>query len=96
MISFGKNAEIVARPGSWGDVKIVLPIRSRKERETAALGAMAYALFDVVARESLKGLTKIKLPKGRPRKAGRPLSSKERQRRFRATRRNRLNRVAKK
>lgn len=50
-----------------------------------ALGALAYGLFDLVARESIKGQpwAQIRRPPG-PRRSGIALTSAERQRRYRS------------
>ena len=50
-----------------------------------ALGALAYGLFDLVARESIKGQpwAQIRRPPG-PRRTGTALTNTERQRRYRA------------
>ena len=74
--------------GDWGEVRITLlskQFKSQTKIYQMALGIMAYSVFDLVARESIRGLpwAKVSAPKGKPR-ARSPLSSKERQRRFRA------------
>lgn len=53
-----------------------------------ALGAMAFALFDLVSRESIRGAGWISIapPRGRP-AAARAMSNRERQRLFRQRRR---------
>jgi hypothetical protein len=79
-----------AEPGG-GTVRVVVPAayrRSARARARYALGVLAYVLFDLVSRESIRGKdwAAIRTPVGRPR-AARALSSAERQRRFRLRRR---------
>ena len=80
----GDQIEITREPGPMGMVSLTLPPSNDKTRAVLALGVLAYAVFDYVARESMKGhpLAKSALPHGRPRKVH-PLSGAERQRRWR-------------
>jgi len=79
---------IRAEPGDWGAVEIgVPPLGSEIRMARWALGALAFsALFDQVARATVAGKewAKIERPRGPPPEARRPLTSAERQRRFRA------------
>ncbi len=65
-------------PSSWGGTD-ALDARY-------ALGVLAYGIFDLVARESIKGQpwARIRRPPG-PRRSGTALTNRERQRRYRAT-----------
>jgi hypothetical protein len=78
---------IVAEPGGFGSVRVGVPKRHNKSPMHAAryaLGALAYALFDGVARESIKSAEWSKIEVlGRP-KTARALTSAARQRRYRA------------
>ena len=80
----GDQLEIARQPGPMGVVTITLPSLDIKTRSGLALGVLAHAVFDYVARESMKGRPEVKspLPLGRPRKAH-PLTGAERQRRWR-------------
>ncbi len=72
-------------PGDWGAVRIGIPqADSALAAARYAAAAMAYALMDVVARESIKGLpwTKPSAPRGRPPKPGAQTNA-ARQRSFR-------------
>jgi hypothetical protein len=88
-VYLNKGSLGVARePGSLGVVSMTLPtFKSDEPRKRAvlALGILAYAVFDYVARESLRGRpeAQMALPVGRPRKA-RSMNGAERQRRWRA------------
>jgi hypothetical protein len=77
--------QIAAEPGDWSAVQISLPDGDRRTRARLALATMAYALHDLVARQSIMGApwAKISLPRGRI-ASGAALSTVERQRRFRA------------
>jgi hypothetical protein len=86
-LNAGKIA-VAREPGSLGTVSMILPpVHQSDERKRAilALGILAYAVFDYVARESLRGRpeAKMAMPLGRPRKAH-SMSGAERQRRWRA------------
>jgi len=75
---------------SGGTVRIMVPSAyngSGRARARYALGVLAYVLFDLVSRESIRGedWTTINAPVGRPR-AVRALNGAERQRRFRLRR----------
>lgn len=76
---------IIAEPGDWGSVRIELPKGIPLEQARRALAIMAYAMHDLVAKQSLHGVTwmEIRPPVGRP-KSPNTMSNAERQRRFRA------------
>lgn len=79
------DINIYREPGVLGAVTIeTVPWRSDQEQAVQALGALAYAVFDYAARESLRGRPEAKnqKPVGRPKKQ-RPLTGAERQRRWR-------------
>jgi hypothetical protein len=81
---------IHAEPGDWNAVEIgVPPLKSAQARARWALGAMAFALFDGVARASVAGQpwARIQRPRGRSPGDQRPLTGAERARRLRALRR---------
>ena len=80
----GEEIRVLAEPGDWGRVKIFLKTGSKKSMAMQALIVMAYGLHDLVAKESIRGESwvKLKAPVGRP-KCTKPLLNKERQRRFR-------------
>ena len=74
---------IHAEPGEWNAVEIgVPPLKSGVARARWALGAMAFALFDGVARASIAGApwAKIERPRGRSLGVRRPRSGAERAR----------------
>lgn len=74
-----------AEPGGWGAVEIgVPPLGSAIKEARWALGAMAYVLFDGVARATVLGKdwARVEKPKGRA-STRRPLTNAERQQRFR-------------
>jgi hypothetical protein len=81
--SLGDCIRIAAEPGDWGVVEITLPqaVQSEKEQARFALGALAYSLFDGVARASVAGQewSRAALPRGRRPGAARPKSNAERQ-----------------
>lgn len=82
---------IHAEPGDWNAVEIgAPPLKTRTARARWALGALAFALFDGVARASIAGQpwAKIERPRGRPPGTRRPRSNAERVRRMRALRRD--------
>jgi len=77
---------IQKEPGDWGAVRVGVPASSTDQQAArSAAYAMAYAIMDIVARESVRGATwaKISAPKGRPPSGVRPMSSAERQRAYR-------------
>lgn len=78
---------IVAEPGDEAPVQICVPQSEGRKRARLALAAMAYRLHDLVAKQSIRGepWTRIAPPRGRIR-SGTALSTRERQRRFRANR----------
>lgn len=76
---------IQKEPGNYGKVKIIASFpRDKRKKARLALYILAYGLFDLVARESIRGSpwAKINPPAGRPRIA-KAMSNAERQRRFR-------------
>lgn len=82
----GERYRIEAEAGDYGRVKIEVPAwLSLVDQKRHALGALAYGLMDLVARESLRGAAWARPanPRGR-RSSGVALSTKERQRRYRA------------
>lgn len=85
----GAAPAIEAEPGSAGAVRITTPAGITQTQSLQyALAAMAYSLFDLVARESIKGVAWARpdLPVGRKRN-GRAKSNAARQRKFQAKRR---------
>ena len=87
----GQTPWIKAEPGDWGVVEIGVPAKRATPAARAqwALGALAYVLFDGVARASIAGAewARAEVPKGALPARQRPLSNAERQRRSRANRR---------
>ena len=85
--SNGATVRVVAEPGDWGAVEVTVPaaVRSEKNRARLALGALAYSLFDGVARASVAGhaWSRAAIPRGRRPGAARPKSNAERQQAFR-------------
>ena len=79
---------IRAEPGDWGAVEIGVPTMvSEIRRARWALGALAFsALFDQVARATIAGKewACIEKPRGPSPQPRRPLSTAERQQRFRS------------
>lgn len=75
---------VFAEPGDWGSIRIEAPVSGRQQRARLALAVLAYGLNDLVAKQSLQGQQWVKLrpPRGRPR-SKKPLSTRDRQRRFR-------------
>ena len=88
----GARPSVEAQPGLSGAVRVTTPV-GLNEREAAryALAALAYALFDLVARQSIRGAAWARptLPKGRAR-SGQAKSNAVRQRAFRARKLNPL------
>lgn len=81
----GPSAEIVAEASPNDAVFIQMPHHaSPKECARYALAALAYALMDGVARESIRGATwaRVSAHAGRP-STGQALNTRERQRLFR-------------
>ena len=77
---------LLAEPGDWGAVQIGAPHHANRVRQSRwALGALAYVLFDGVARATVNGKewARIERPRGRQHEARRVLSNAERQARFR-------------
>jgi hypothetical protein len=81
------DLQILAEPGDWSPVQISIPHASRRDAARLALAAMAYALHDLVAKQSIAGATWVRVspPPGRI-ASGTALSAAERQRRFRERR----------
>jgi hypothetical protein len=89
IVEGGEKGWILAEPGSWGTVEIGVPQSdwaTSRRRARWALGAMAYMLFDGVARASIAGQqwVRVAVPPGRAPSEGLALSNAERQRRHRA------------
>lgn len=84
----GQAPWIKAEPGDWGTVEIGVPAQRMSPRTRAqwALGALAYVLFDGVARASIAGAAwaETEAPRGPAPASKRPLTNAERQRRLRA------------
>jgi hypothetical protein len=91
IVCLGERAGIEAEPGDWSPVRVVVPTGVAAQRYRWALGAMAYAVHDPVARESVRAApwARPAMPRGRPRR-GAALSGAQRQRRHR----EKLRRVA--
>jgi hypothetical protein len=85
---------ITAEPGEGAAVQIAMPRSEPRQMARLALAAMAYALHDLVAKESIRGQpwATIATPRGRIR-TGTALSTRERQRRFRESRPHRRGRL---
>jgi hypothetical protein len=79
-----KDLQIIAEPGSWGNVRIEIPDSSYSNRFALALNILAYGLHDLVARESIRGtdLSVVRPHRGRPRR-GSAKSNRQRQRELR-------------
>ena len=84
-IAYSGTIKISAEPGDWGVVRIEVPVKGVKKRSQMALYILAYGLHDLVAKQSIIGAAwaVVKAPRGRPSR-GCALSSRDRQRRFRA------------
>ncbi len=84
----GKSLQTNAEPGDWGAVEITLPenVRSEQEQARLALGALAYSLFDGVARASIAGQewSRAATPRGRRPGVARARTNSERQRDYRS------------
>ena len=83
---------IHAEPGDWNPVEIgVPPLKTDADRARWALGAMAFVVFDGVARASIAGepWAKIERPRGRAPGPRRPRSAAERVRLMRSKERAR-------
>ncbi|OFZ98641.1 MAG: hypothetical protein A3H35_09705 [Betaproteobacteria bacterium RIFCSPLOWO2_02_FULL_62_17] len=85
--ALGNRVRVAAEPGDWGTVEITVPsiIDTEQEQARLALGALAYSLFDGVARASVAGhaWSRAAMPRGRRPGAARPKSNAERQLAFR-------------
>lgn len=86
ILVLGEALRIEAMPGYASPVRITLPLPTIDDRRAArlALGALAYGVLDLVARESIRGTlwSRASVP-GRP-KSARPIKGAERTRRWRA------------
>jgi len=87
------NLTITAEPGSQGSVQVTIPEKDRAHGNKIALAAMAYAMHDLVAKQSIvnQQWNKLAPKKGRP-KTSRPKTNKERQQKLR--RKQQLNQQA--
>ena len=88
-ITLGPELRIEAEPGDWGAVRITQTEKlTEVQQARLALIVLAYGLYDLVAKETIRGASwsRPTPPRGRPRR-GRPQSSRERQRAFRARQR---------
>jgi hypothetical protein len=81
----------VRMPGTMGDVWIGLPPSSAKAKAESALCVLAYAVFDYAARETVRGIVRTTVGRGRPRR-GLPATAAERKRRSRTRRRTAFDR----
>ena len=84
-LSFAADLQIFAEPGDWSTVQITMPVDTPCNAARLALAVMAYALHDLVARQSIQGApwARVAPPRGRI-ATGAALTTTERQRRFRA------------
>ena len=84
---------IICEPWDWQKVMVVTPVgvASARARARWVLGALAYAVFDGVARASIAGQSwaRAALPRGPATAHHAPISNAERQRRFRQRQRGR-------
>ena len=84
---------IIREPGDWQKVMVVTPVGVAATRAQArwVLGALAYAVFDGVARASIAGQpwARAALPRGPATARRAPIANAERQRRFRQRQRGR-------
>jgi hypothetical protein len=87
MVSFVPSSSLFVRamPGANG-IEIGTDQTDPVWRARIALSILAYSMMDLVARESIRGAewARIKAPVGRPASGRRPMSSTERQRRWRS------------
>ena len=83
-VRMGGEYDICAQPGYRGDVVVTVPAGKEKPAARQALAALAYGLFDGVAREGIRGApwAHPTAPPGRPR-SGQAKTTAERQRAFR-------------
>jgi hypothetical protein len=79
---------VVAAPGDWGVVRITHAETDKVKAAQFALAVMAYAMHDLVCRQSIAGQAwaQIALPRGRLRKP-KAASNAQRQQQFRARQR---------
>jgi len=83
-IRYGPDLIIEAEPGDWGAVRITIEKSNKIKEARTALLVLAYAVHDLVAKESIKNLpwSRIPVPRGRI-KTGKALTNSERQKLFR-------------
>lgn len=83
-IRYGEILTIEAEPGDWGAVRLTIKKSTKIKEAQTALLILAYALHDLVAKESIKNLpwSKVPVPRGRIR-TGKALTNAERQKIFR-------------
>lgn len=90
VIRSGETLLVRSEPRDYGAVEVTLPaaIAGKREQARWALGAMAYSVFDQVARASIAGKAwaRAALPPGRRPGGARPKTASERQRAFRQAR----------
>lgn len=79
-----ERLQITAEPSDWSVVQIALPLADPRKAARIALAVMAYALHDLVAKQSIMGApwARIAAPRGRS-FSGTALSTVERQRLYR-------------
>ncbi len=89
MVLEGETPSITSEPSDWGVVRLVAPLGlTPRDRARWSLGAMAYALFDGVARASIANQewTRVAFPRGRKPGSQKALTTAKRQARHRLTR----------
>jgi hypothetical protein len=84
--------QISAEPGEWSAVQIGIPKSGKRDAARLALAVLAYAIHDVVAKQSIVGQSwaRVAPPRGRI-ASGTAMSLAERQRRFRLRHRPSVN-----
>lgn len=86
LILEGAEPSITSEPDDWGVVKIVTPLGlAQRGQARWALGAMAYVLFDGVARASIakQAWSRPETPRGRKPSNHKPLTNAQRQKKYR-------------
>lgn len=89
-LAAGEPPWVHAEPGDWGAVEVGVPERgSDMLRAQWALGALAFVLFDGVARATVLGKkwAQIERPRGREPRARLAMTNSERQKGFRERKR---------
>jgi len=88
-IRHGSLLMIESEPGDWGAIRITMHKSTKTKEAQTALLILAYALHDLVAKESIKNQpwSRVPAPRGRI-KTGKALSNSERQKLFRARQAN--------